>query len=193
MSLHPRKIITTAEGGLVVTREAELADRVGWLRNHGMLRTPRGIVFQEIGIAARMSEVHAAIGIAQMERLDGIIEGRARSALQYRERLVDADGIVPTPATWHPGRVYQSLVLRLRDGIDRDHVVASLRAQGIESTLGTYAIHRQPAFAARCRLSVGGLAGSVTSTDQSITLPLWPDMAEADVDRVTDALQELIQ
>lgn len=193
ISLHPRKMITTGEGGLVVTRDAALADRVGWLRTHGMRRGEAGVVFEEIGFSARMSEVHAAIGLAQMARWDAVVNGRMRSAMHYRTALDGARGIAHSDATWRAGRVYQSLVLRLADGVDRDRVVATLRSRGIESTVGTYAIHRQPAFAGRCRTPAGGLPGSVRSAEQSITLPLWPDMPGEDIDRVVGTLRDLVE
>ena len=190
-SFHPRKIITTGEGGLVSTGEGGLADRLRWLRNHGMRRGPAGIVFEEIGYAGRMSDLHASIGLAQVERCDAILAGRARAAAWYRERLEAVDRVQSQPAVWHPGRVYQSLVVRLGDSSRRDRAVASLRERGIESTVGTYAIHRQAAFGARCRTAPGGLGGSEAAAAESITLPLWPEMSVDAVDRVVENLREV--
>ena len=190
-SMHPRKVITTAEGGLLTTDRIDLAERCRWLRAHGMRRTAEGLVFEEVGFAARMSEVHAAIGLAQLRRLDPIIEGRARSAAHYREALAGVGGVRCADATWTEGRVYQSLVVRVREGVDRDAVLEGLRSRGIECTIGTYAIHRQPAFRGRCRFDVDQLTGSISAADYSVTLPLWPDMPTEAIDRVTRALDDL--
>lgn len=191
-SFHPRKIITTAEGGVVTTSDPELAERVGWLRSHGMRRTPSGVRFAEIGYPGRMSEVHAAIGLAQMDRLESIISGRARAAALYRAAFADIEQVHAGPGIWHPGRVYQSLVVNLSPSQNRDRVVALLREHGIESTIGTYAIHRLPVFAQRSRLVDDGLEGSERCADFSVTLPLWPEMAANDVDRVVETLKQVL-
>ncbi len=188
-SFHPRKVITTAEGGLVTTQDPELGARIAALRSHGMVREDGGIVFEYIGYPGRMSDIHAAIGVVQMGRLQSILDGRNRAAQRYRVALADVPGAVAGPGVWHPGRVYQSLVIRVDAAINRNRVVASLREQGIESTIGTYSIHRQRAFADTCRVAPGGLLGSITAADTTLTLPLWHDMGDSDIDRVTSTLR----
>lgn len=187
-SFHPRKIITTAEGGAIITADPELDRKVRALRSHGMERRDGGVHFAIPGFAGRMSEVHAAIGLAQLDRMDGIIAGRARSAQLYRAPLQALPGVAHTPDLWDPDRVWQGLVVRLTPEHDRDRVVAMLKERGIESTVGTYAIHRLEAFGHRCRVAAGGLAGSCSAADEGLTLPLWPDMPAATVERVVDAL-----
>ncbi len=192
-SFHPRKIITTAEGGAISTNDGALADRLRRRRNHGMARGPRGVDFVELGRPGRLSDVHAAIGVAQLARLDDLIAGRRRAALSYRPRLAAIEGVIAPDQLWVDGRVYQGLVVRIASRFDRDRVVAKLRDRGIESTIGTYAIHQQGVFAARCSVAPGGLEGSVTAAAQSLTLPLWPDMPEALVARVTENLAEVLR
>ena len=191
-SFHPRKLITTAEGGLVTTADPALAERCRWLRNHGMRRGPAGTEFAEIGLAGRMSDVHAAIGVVQLGRLQAVVAGRAAAAARYREALAGVPGLRVSDAVWHPGRVYQSLVVRVAPPFSRDRVVASLRERGIESTIGTYAIHSIPAFARVCRVADGGVAGSVALQADSVTLPLWPEMPASDVEAVAEALNEVL-
>jgi perosamine synthetase len=191
-SFHPRKLITTAEGGAVTTDDDALAQRVRESRTHGMRRGPAGTGFPELGFAGRMSDVHAAIGVVQMDRLDDIVQGRARSAMHYRDALASISGILAPEPLWHPGRVYQGMVVRLAAGIDRAGVLAKLRERGIESTIGTYAIHREEAFARRCIIAPGGVAGSILAAETSITLPLWPDMEESVVLRVAEGLREVL-
>jgi perosamine synthetase len=191
-SFHPRKILTTGEGGLITTSDAHLAERCRWLRAHGMRTVDGRIEFEEMGFPARMSDVHAAIGLGQLTRLTTLIEGRRRAAMIYKEALADLESIITTPATWHPERVYQSLVVRIDPAFERDSVVAKLRERGIQSTLGTYAIHRQKAFSNRCRLPSNGLIESAKAQNETLTLPLWPEMAGDDVQRVVDALGEAL-
>ena len=191
-SFHPRKCLTTAEGGMVTTDDDTLADRLRALRNHGMAAQDGAIVFRELGYPARMSDVHAAVGVSQLGNLDGSLAGRRRSALAYRELFSGLDGVVAPEPLWAEGRVFQGLVVRLAPHIDRDATLGRLRARGVDCTIGTYAIHRQSQLAKHCRQSPGGLTGSVLCADSSITLPLWPDMPGATIERVVESLRGVI-
>ena len=96
------------------------------------------------------------------------------------------------PSTWHPGRVYQGMVVRLADEYDRDVVVAGLRALGVESTIGTYSISSHPGLLKAIEVVKGGVPGSKLAARQSLTLPLWPEMTEGDVDSVVAALAQTL-
>ena len=189
-SFHPRKILTTAEGGLVTSSNPELLERCRWLRSHGYHNVGGVGCFEELGISARMTDVHAAIGLIQLESLEELIAGRARSAAMYREQLADVPSIDHHSSVWNPNRVYQSMVLLLTPGQDRNQVVAKLREKGIESTIGTFAIHQQKPFL-NCRVATDGLSGSIMAAEQSITLPMWPDMDESVVSQVVQAVKEV--
>ncbi len=191
-SFHPRKIITTGEGGAVVALDSGHSTRLRHLRQHGMRFGPSGVDFPEVGYAARMSELHAAVGLAQMRKLDAIVAGRARAAEAYRARLASVTAIRTTPWTWHPDRVYQGLVVLLDPALDRARVIAGLRERGVESTIGTYAIHTQAGFRSVVRASPSGLRGSRYAADHSLTLPLRPDMTDDDIDQVCVALRHVI-
>ena len=189
-SFHPRKIITTGEGGMVTTDDADLAERLVLLRNHGGVRDTVGMRFQAHGFNYRMSELQAAIGRAQMRRLDEMLAGRRAAARAYDRALTRADGVA-IPAAGSEGATYQSYVVLLRDGIDRDAVSLALRAGGIETTLGTYAMHAHPAFAGY-GYRAGDLPHSHRAQEQSLTVPLWPGMGEDVVAEVVAALQAAI-
>lgn len=191
-SFHPRKIITTGEGGAVIARDPAHATRLRHLRQHGMRFGTAGVDFPEVGYAARMSELHAAVGLAQMRKLDAIIAGRARAAAAYRVRLSRIDAVRTTRWTWHPDRVYQGLVVLLDAALDRTRVISGLRERGVESTIGTYAIHAQAGFQSVVRVSPGGLRGSRYAADHCLTLPLRPDMTDDDIDQVCAALGSVI-
>jgi dTDP-4-amino-4,6-dideoxygalactose transaminase len=190
-SFHPRKIITTGEGGMVTTDDPNLADRLLRLRNHGGVRAAVGMRFEEHGFNYRMSELQAALGRAQMRRLDEMLAGR-RAAAQAYDRALAATGPVTVPAAGSPGATHQSYVVLLADGIDRDGVSLALRAAGIETTLGTYAMHAHPAFAAY-GYEAGDLPHSHRAQEQSLTLPLWPGMGEEVVEEVVAALGTAIE
>ncbi|MFP5316738.1 MAG: DegT/DnrJ/EryC1/StrS family aminotransferase [Acidimicrobiia bacterium] len=190
-SFHPRKVVTTGEGGAVVTSDPELAERLVLLRNHGGVRASVGLEFVEHGFNYRLSEIPAALGLAQLRRLDEILADRRRTAARYEERLEHVAELElrrPGPReVWS----YQSFVVLLEDAVDRDEVIARMRAAGIETTLGTYAMHAHPAFA-RYGYRPGDLPNSWRAQRQSLTLPLLPRMSEGDVDRVVSTLEEVL-
>ena len=192
-SFHPRKVVTTGEGGAVTTDDADLADRLRLLRNHGGERQDGqvGLTFVAHGFNYRLSEVQAALGLAQLDRLPAILADRARTAASYEERLAGTGGVELRKPD--PGQVwsYQSFVVMLDDEIDRDGVVARMRDSGIETTLGTYAMHAQPAFAG-LGYKPGDLPNSWRAQRQSLTLPLVPGMTDAQVDQVVDELGQAL-
>ena len=190
ISFHPRKIITTGEGGMITLNNPEWASRLRWLRNHGMERAGATLHFAGVGFPARMSDIHGAIGVAQMGRLDDIITERAERASWYRERLSATDIVVDSPKLWHPGRIYQSLVVLLREDIDRDAVIHEVRDAGIEITVGTWAIHLQAALAQHSRFDAASLTHSKRCNASAITLPLHSEMTQAHVDKVVDYLEQ---
>lgn len=187
-SFHPRKVVTTGEGGAITTDDDALAERLRRLRGHGAQAGPGGgWSFVEHGFNYRLSEPAAVIGLAQLRRLDEILADRSGTAAAYDDRLAEVPGVeVRRPAAGEQWS-YQSYVVLLDEAFDRDAVVAALGRQGIETTLGTYALHAQPAFA-RYGHRPGDLPHSHRAQRQSLTLPLVPRMIRAEVDRVVAAL-----
>ena len=190
-SFHPRKVVTTGEGGAVATNDAALAARLRLLRNHGGEPGGVGQNFVENGFNYRLGEIPAALGSAQLRRLDEIIGDRRRAAACYSRALDGVVGVtVPHPAEnelW----THQSFVVMLDDAIDRDGVQRALGAREIETTLGTYAMHAHPSFA-RFGYSPGDLPNAWRYQQQSLTLPLPPRLTEADVERVVRELEVAI-
>jgi perosamine synthetase len=184
-SFHPRKVITTGEGGMVVTDSDALAERIERLRSHGGVRAGGRFRFEDVGFNYRLSDIQAAIGTVQMRRLDDLVGRRRALAGQLRERLAVIDGIeAPVVPEWD-GHVYQAFVALVDEGIDRDGVIARLRERGVETTLGTYALQAEPAFAGLAREPLPASQGAFTRT---LALPLYPSMGEAEIDAVVDAL-----
>ncbi|GAA2929318.1 DegT/DnrJ/EryC1/StrS family aminotransferase [Microbacterium luteolum] len=192
-SFHPRKIITTAEGGMITTDDDELAKRIAVLRAHGAVRGELYMEFVEAGFNYRLSDVHAAIGLAQMTRIDDIVSGRRRAASELTSRVSGIEGVqVPTePAgTAH---TFQSYVVLLDDRIDRDEVIRRMRTRDIETTLGTYGMHLQPYFRERFGIPDEALPHTTRAHHQALTLPLYPQLTEDDMDAIADALRLSIE
>lgn len=191
-SFHPRKAITTGEGGMVTTDNQALADRLRLLRNHGGLRAAGRFTFEAAGFNYRMSDILAAIGLAQMRRLDAMIAEKRRLADGYRSALAGLAGAtLPIEPIWG-GHVYQSFVIMLDDAIDRDLVISRMRAREIETTLGTYALHAEPFFRRTYGYRVGDLPGSWAAYRHSLTLPLYPGLGDGGVARVAGALRDVL-
>lgn len=187
-SFHPRKIITTGEGGMVTTDDDDLAARIQLLRSHGGTRGARYMSFESPGFNYRLSDINAAIGLAQMDRLEGIISNRRSLAEVYRTGLTGLTHVTPPAAPDGYRHTYQSYVCRLDPEIDRDGVIDRLAADGIESTLGTYALHCQPAFQELLGVTPGELPESEAAFNHTLTLPLHPSMSQEDVSEVIASL-----
>jgi dTDP-4-amino-4,6-dideoxygalactose transaminase len=184
--------VTCGEGGMVTTDDSSLADRLRLLRNHGSRRTEgRALEFVEPGFNYRLSEIPAALGLSQMRRIDQILRDRRTTVHRYDEALADLAGVrVPMAApgtTWS----YQSYVVVLGDSIDRDLVISGMADEGIETTIGTYACHQHPAFSA-WGLRRGDLPNSARFANRTLTLPVIPRMAAAQVDRVVETLTSIL-
>lgn len=189
-SFHPRKVITTGEGGMITTNDPGIAERIRLLRSHGGVREGRWYRYEEAGFNYRLSDVLGAIGLAQMEKLPHLIERKRTLARLLTSYLTDLPNVVtPAEPPWG-GHIYQSYVVRLAPGVDRARVMDEMTARGIETTLGTYALHDQPFFQRAYRYREGQLPRSHACFHETMTLPLYPQMEERDVRTVADALRD---
>jgi dTDP-4-amino-4,6-dideoxygalactose transaminase len=186
-SFHPRKLITTGEGGALVTDDAELHQRLVALHNHGQLRAGE---FSMPGTNARLDELSCAIGCAQLARLDAMLAERELLASGYRERLGElrAAGalswqVVP-PGARH---AYQTFAVLLREGVDRSAVIARLGERDIESGPATYSFAELPIYDA------GTAAVAASLHQRGLALPLFLGMRSSELDRVAEALSEVLK
>jgi perosamine synthetase len=183
-SFHPRKSITTGEGGMITTNDDDLAARMRLLRSHGAIRAGNRFTFHDAGYNYRLSDIHAAVGVAQLRKLERLLARRRSIADRYRELLASDSGVsTPHLPEWD-GHVYQSFVVLLDPGIDRDAVIGRLAADGIETTLGTYALHREPYFRQELGSEEADAPQSADVFRRALTLPLYPDMRDEDQDWV---------
>jgi dTDP-4-amino-4,6-dideoxygalactose transaminase len=185
-SFHPRKIVTTGEGGAVVGRDAALLAEVRALRHHGQRAAGE---FGRVGLNFRMPEACAAVGRAQVARLPALLEERARLVARYRDAL-DAAGLgglrgQRVPAGARPA--WQTFALLLDEGTDRARVIARLRDREIEAGPATYALHRIGSLKLAGRYPVADALH-----DRALALPLWNGMTGEHVGRVVSALREAL-
>jgi perosamine synthetase len=180
LSFHPRKIVTTGEGGGVTTGDAEVADAVRRLRHHGI--EPRGeFEIRAPGLNYRLPDVLCALGIAQLRRLEELLEQRERLAAGYAERL---DGVVGLPGAADGDRHgWQAYVVRTER---RDAALEALHAAGIQAQIGTYALHRLAAYADQ-----GPFPGADAAYEQALALPFHNRLTPEDQDRVAEVLTSL--
>jgi dTDP-4-amino-4,6-dideoxygalactose transaminase len=184
LSFHPRKVITTGEGGALLTDDDVLAASLRALRDHGQRRKGE---LARVGTNGRLGEVAAAIGTAQLDRLEAMLAERRLLARGYAQRLaklVANERIFLQQPTHGAMHSYQSYAALLADGCDRDRISAALQAAGIETGPATYAFHRIATYAG----SPPAAPASDALHDRSISLPLYVGMRSGELDRVCDAL-----
>lgn len=182
LSFHPRKIVTTGEGGAVTTDEAALAASVRRLRHHGISMADGAVEIETVGFNYRLPDVLCALGLPQLARLEALLAARERVAGWYEERLAH---LVATPSAEAGDRHgWQAYVVSLDR---RDEALAGLRAQGIEAQIGTYAVGRLAAYRDR-----GAFPGADEAFARALALPFAATTTVDEVDRVCSALSRFV-
>ena len=187
-SLHPRKTLTTGEGGILTTNDGALAQRLRRLRSHGMERVDGGVRFQEAGFNYRLTDFQAALGRAQLPHLQAWIDTRRALARHYLMELapLQRQGLLALPVA-ETGHSWQTFMVVLADGIDRAKVIRGLADAGIEANLGAQCVSAQPAFKAFAPPSdVDSNASRLFR--QGLALPFCEQYGRAEVSRVSAAL-----
>ena len=193
-SFHPVKTLATGEGGMLTTNDAALAARARSLRGHGMVRPagaePWWYEMPELGFNYRIPDVLCALGISQLSKLDRFVARRRILAVLYAEKLA---ALAPTarlatsPAWSDPALHLLTVLIDFEAaGTTRRAVVEALKAQGVGSQVHYIPVHRQPYY--QTRYGALDLPGSDAWYARCLTLPLYPTMADGDVDRVVAAL-----
>ncbi len=191
-SLHPRKFITTGEGGMIATNTPEWAE---WMRSYkhfgmGVAGSRLTTHFERIGTNYKLSNILAAVGVVQMRHVDELLARRIELAQNYSHLLQTCQHIESHAVTLHGKHSYQSYCVFIND---RDKVMRQMRAEGIEVQIGTYALHHHPAFAlgSFCRHD-GDFPGSHYAFEHCLTLPLFHELTLEDQERVVKALTRLL-
>ncbi len=187
-SFHAAKIISCGEGGMVTTNSKELADEMRLLRDHGM-DPNRRYWHPVIGYNYRMTNLHAAIGLAQVEQMDTLMEQRAEVIRQYRERLGDLDVVLPHDP-YDATNVCWLFSVLVPPDCDRDGVIASMAEAGVETRPFFYPLHRLPPYAGSYR--EGDYPVSCDLSKRGISLPASASLQAGDIDRIAIALEEAL-
>ncbi|MGH9907548.1 MAG: DegT/DnrJ/EryC1/StrS family aminotransferase [Pyrinomonadaceae bacterium] len=204
-SFHPRKVVTTGEGGMVTTDNDDIAACITSLRNHGATGQPSPelephgpwtmATFNRLGYNLRVSDIQAAVGVAQMAKLDRLLAERKRLAERYNDQLRDVEGLV-IPATKGDiaGHTYQSYIVRLQDGgrTRRNRIMAVLDGEGIQTRPGTHAVHCLGYYRQKYGLKPEDFPVAALCEDTTITLPIFPGMTDDQQDRVVEVLRKAL-
>lgn len=200
-SFHPRKVITTGEGGMVTTNDDELARDVRTLCNHGASMTemekhaargPVQVGYPVVGYNYRMCDLQGAAGLAQMDKLEGILKRRRDLAGRYREAFASIPELVQPVEPSHGRGTYQSYMVRLKGATAESRMtfLAALKERGVGATPGITAIHRQACYASRETLL--SLPNTELATDTTVILPLFPNMTLEQQSQVIGAVKECL-
>jgi dTDP-4-amino-4,6-dideoxygalactose transaminase len=195
-SFHPRKLLSTGDGGMLTTRDAAIDAQVRLLRQHGMsvpdtVRHASARVVAEsyptVGFNYRMTDIQAAVGREQLKRLPALLSRRRELAARYHQHLADIPGVVPPSEPAWARSNWQSYAVRL-PGADQQAVMQSMLDAGIATRRGIMNAHLEPAYSSGWRTTAAGLRHSEEALRSTILLPLYHEMTEADQDRVVAAL-----
>lgn len=195
-SFHPRKVITTGDGGMLTTNNAEYAEQFRLLRQHGMSVNDRvrhssnQVIFEEhavVGYNYRLTDIQAAVGREQLKRLPEIVSARRRLADRYRELLAVIPGLTLAFEPEWARSNWQSFWLRLPDSCDQRAVMQTMLDHGVATRRGIMCIHREQPYQ---RPEGYALPVSEQAQDRSIILPLYPQMTDEDQEYVCAVLHE---
>jgi UDP-4-amino-4,6-dideoxy-N-acetyl-beta-L-altrosamine transaminase len=211
-SFHPVKTVAMGEGGAVTTNDEALASAMTRMRNHGMTRAPADFVSPEFALAAdgqvnpwyyempapgfnfRASDLHCALGASQLGKLDRFV-ARRRDLVDRYDAMIGELAPVVTPVSrvegcrpaWH---LYVALIDFSAAGMDRAAVMRELKARGIGTMVHYLPVHRQPYY--RKRYGEESLPGAMRYYERALSLPLFPDMRDDDVERVLTVLADVL-
>ena len=196
-SFHPRKVITTGEGGMIAVQDPEVARRLRRLRQHGMdmsdlaRHAAQDVVFEtypERGWNARMTDMQAALGLCQLEALDDILERRRRLSERYTEAIARMDHLEPPYDPPHVTRTWQSYCVRVRAGapVQRTELMRALLRDGVPTRRGVMAIHEEASYAGE----PVRLPHTEAAAREVLMLPLFADLSYDEQDYVIERLAE---
>lgn len=200
-SFHPRKLLSTGDGGMLTTSSARLDASFRLLRQHGMTvpdtvrHASSEVVFEEYAMPAynyRMTDIQAAIGRVQLTRLEAIVERRRTLADTYAERLRGVPRIITAVEPAWARSNWQSYTVRLQPPLDQRRVMQQLLDDGISTRRGVMNAHREPAYPAGSWRAAGPLTCGEHAQNTVIVLPLYHQMTSDDQDRVVTALRRAV-
>ncbi len=198
-SFHPRKLLTTGEGGMLTTANEQWAARARNLREHAMSVSaadrhrsvlPPAEEYTEVGYNFRMTDLQAAVGLVQLGRLPEIVARRRALAARYHQAIAGIEGLRAVADPAHGTGNFQSFWVEVTDdyAVDREGLLAALAHADISARRGIMAAHRQPPY--RDLVPAGGLPVTERLNDRTLILPLFHQLGECDQDRVIAVLRD---
>lgn len=203
-SFHPRKSVTTGEGGMLTTNDDAIAEKLRMLRNHGASvseeqrhKGPKPYILPEfnlLGYNYRMTDLQGAVGLVQLQKLETFIEERTHWARYYQEHLGHLNWLeLPqTPAGYRHGwQSYVTMVNEEKSPYSRNELMELLQAKGIATRPGTHAVHMLAYYREKYGLQPEDFPGAMAANDRSMAIPLHNRMDKEDFDYIIDALSSL--
>ena len=190
---YANKQLTTGEGGMVTTAHAGVKARIDSERNQGRAPDMGWLDHDRLGFNYRLSDLACALGLAQLERLDDMLAGRARAAALYREALSAIEGLeLPCEDAGGDRRGWFVFVVQLPRGADRDATIRALRERGVQSKPYLPAIHLMTYYRETYGHREGEFPVCEDVAARSVALPFFPELSEGQVERVATALREVL-
>jgi len=190
---YANKQLTTGEGGMVTTSDAAVKARIDSERNQGRAPDMGWLDHDRLGFNYRLSDLACAIGLAQLDRLDDMLAGRARAAALYREALAVIEGLdLPCEDAGGDRRGWFVFVVQLPRGVDRDATIRALRERGVQSKPYLPAIHLMTFYRETFGHREGEFPVCEDVAARSVALPFFPELSEGQVARVAAALREVL-
>ena len=193
-SFHPRKIITTGEGGAIVTNNMRLAKRLRLLREHGMKQKGAKRSFLTLGLNYRISEIASVLGLAQLEKIEIIIRRRNQLSDMFRQIISSVHGlsVVPACVDKRSRSSFQAFIVKINKSVDIFKLISFLKDKDIESAISNTALHIQPYYQKKYGFKKGEFKNSLLAFRRSIALPFHCRMKEKDFAKVTTTLEEYL-
>jgi perosamine synthetase len=190
---YANKQLTTGEGGMVTTSDPAVKARIDSERNQGRAPDMGWLDHDRLGFNYRLSDIACAIGLAQLQRLDEMLAGRARAAAQYRAALAGIEGLeLPCEDAAGDRRGWFVFVVQLPRGADRDETIRALRTRGVQSKPYLPAIHLMTYYREVFGHREGEFPVCEDVAARSVALPFFPELSEGQIERVAVALREVL-
>ena len=183
-SFHPRKVITTGEGGMITTDDDEIAEKSYSFKHFGA----KGTSFEIIGTNYKLSNILSAIGLVQMKKIEKIINVRIEKAKIYEEMISKIDGIKPAYVGENMRQTFQSYTCYVEKEGHRDRIREALAKENIQSQIGTYALHLEPAY--KNLKKIGNLKNSELLFKNALTLPLHKKLTQENQEKICNIIKD---
>ena len=185
-SFHPRKVITTGEGGMITTDDDTIAEQCYSFKHFGA----KGASFETVGTNYKMSNILSAIGLVQMKKIEKIVSDRISKAKIYHELIEKIDGIKPAYIGKNTRQTYQSYACYVEKENFRDKIREALAKENIQSQIGTYALHLEPAY--KNMKKVGDLKNSELLFKNALTLPLHKNLSQENQEKICGIIKNTL-